>query len=551
MMMNPEKKDKGNTTKNNAPNDNVNLLPSSSPSQPGVLQLIAMQTHVLQGMSHALANLQQALSNLAPRQAWDKSEMGVNTRSPIFIQAEEWLEAIEKRLDVAKFNDREKVHYASQQLFGKASDWWDAYMDAHEDPWNITWVEFKNNFISHHGYNKQSQESPASEPVYLQSSLSNSATKCEPHHWCTIQRTDKSCREAQPRDPSHQGLTLLSPLHDSRLGLDCCNREKARNEDDILGINIEDWSITYSEFKPRPRKRKWKSLQRHQGESSSQFNIEQVPQLPIKEKLTIIKNTTYMKGSMQEHRLNNGCSVNKHDNDPKAKTRHIPITRSLPIKRHLPHAKAAQDYQDPHQKLINKQHQLIQGSNCQEMGHHANNCPKEQHGLSLAQGTHQKQPQQVEHGRINHVTVESIQYAPDVVICTIFINSNPATVVFDSRASHSFISRKCAAGNNMPMLVMKNKLLVTTPGGKKLARHICPMVGISIRGVDFPSNLIVLELKGIDVILGIDWMTKYDGVVEHAKKLLRVKHPGGTKVECQIMEATMEEPWQHINAIKA
>jgi hypothetical protein len=42
---------------------------------------------------------------------------------------------------------------------------------------------------------------------------------------------------------------------------------------------------------------------------------------------------------------------------------------------------------------------------------------------------------------------------------------------------------------------------------------ICPTISISIRGVDFPSNLILLESKGIDIILGMDWLSKYDRVI--------------------------------------
>jgi hypothetical protein len=36
------------------------------------------------------------------------------------------------------------------------------------------------------------------------------------------------------------------------------------------------------------------------------------------------------------------------------------------------------------------------------------------------------------------------------------------------------------------------------------AKQLCPMVNLKIRGVDFVTNLIVLESKGIDVILGMD-----------------------------------------------
>jgi hypothetical protein len=35
-------------------------------------------------------------------------------------------------------------------LEGSAADWWDAYVEAHEEPESINWQEFKNSFRSHH-----------------------------------------------------------------------------------------------------------------------------------------------------------------------------------------------------------------------------------------------------------------------------------------------------------------------------------------------------------------------------------------------------------------
>jgi hypothetical protein len=51
---------------------------------------------------------------------------------------------------------------------------------------------------------------------------------------------------------------------------------------------------------------------------------------------------------------------------------------------------------------------------------------------------------------------------------------------------------------------MKHTMLLSSPGGEMRTRHICPAISITIRGVDFPSNLILLDSKGIDVILGMD-----------------------------------------------
>jgi hypothetical protein len=60
------------------------------------------------------------------------------------------LKTIEKKLQVVQCNNREKVLFASHQLEGPVADWWDAYVEAHEEPKSINWQEFKNSFRSHH-----------------------------------------------------------------------------------------------------------------------------------------------------------------------------------------------------------------------------------------------------------------------------------------------------------------------------------------------------------------------------------------------------------------
>jgi hypothetical protein len=55
--------------------------------------------------------------------------------------------------------------------------------------------------------------------------------------------------------------------------------------------------------------------------------------------------------------------------------------------------------------------------------------------------------------------------------------------------------------------MLKNWMIVSSPGRDMQARHVCPEVSILIRvggGVEFLANLIVLESNGIDMILGMD-----------------------------------------------
>jgi hypothetical protein len=45
------------------------------------------------------------------------------------------------------------------------------------------------------------------------------------------------------------------------------------------------------------------------------------------------------------------------------------------------------------------------------------------------------------------------------------------------------------------------------------------------------SNLILLNSKGIDIILGMDWLSKYDGVIQCARKAVRLRKKDRATVE--------------------
>jgi hypothetical protein len=105
---------------------------------------------------------------------------------------------------------------------------------------------------------------------------------------------------------------------------------------------------------------------------------------------------------------------------------------------------------------------------------------------------------------VNHVAVEDAQAAPDVIIGMILVNDNNAIMLFDSRASHSFVAANFVQKHNLPLSMLKNRMIVSSLRGDMHARHIFPKVSILIRRVEFLANLIILESKGIDMILEMD-----------------------------------------------
>jgi hypothetical protein len=139
------------------------------------------------------------------------------------------------------------------------------------------------------------------------------------------------------------------------------------------------------------------------------------------------------------------------------------------------------------------------------------------------------------------VTTESVPEDADVVYGMFLINSIPASVLFDYGAYHSFVTKSFVEKHNIPNYPLKKKLLIRSPGGELRAIHSCLETKIEIRGLSFLVELIILESSGIDVILGIDYLTKYDGVIFCAKRMVTLTSPQGERIRVNVsMPATAE-----------
>jgi hypothetical protein len=62
------------------------------------------------------------------------------------------------------------------------------------------------------------------------------------------------------------------------------------------------------------------------------------------------------------------------------------------------------------------------------------------------------------------------------------------------------------------------------------------------------SNLIIIDSKGIDIILSMDWLRKYDGVISSWKRAIRLTREDGTTLE--FMAAMSSNQLNVINQVK-
>jgi hypothetical protein len=63
-----------------------------------------------------------------------------------------------------------------------------------------------------------------------------------------------------------------------------------------------------------------------------------------------------------------------------------------------------------------------------------------------------------------------------------FISDTSAVVLFDSGASHSFISAAYVEKHNLPLALLNCQMIVSSPRGDIPAMQLCPKVNLQIKG---------------------------------------------------------------------
>lgn len=147
---------------------------------------------------------------------------------------------------------------------------------------------------------------------------------------------------------------------------------------------------------------------------------------------------------------------------------------------------------------------------CQKMGHFARDCPNKNR-MTLSGGSQQfrsegNRPQAA--GRVFAMTGAEASQSGNLVQGVCYIAGRCVKALFDSGATHSFVSSLCVAELGLPVKELSFELLVSTPtSGKVLTSIVCSECPVIVEGRRFKINLICLPLQDLHVILGMDWLS--------------------------------------------
>jgi hypothetical protein len=132
---------------------------------------------------------------------------------------------------------------------------------------------------------------------------------------------------------------------------------------------------------------------------------------------------------------------------------------------------------------------------------------------------------QVRQGKLNFTSMNDIPEGASVLTGTFSISDTPIKILFDSGATHRFISDKLLGKMCLKGSHTNSAYKIITPGrqitSNILIRGVCLGLGSKI----FPTNLISISLAGMDVILGMDWMTLHKVVLDISDRVVEITSP--------------------------
>ncbi|KAI4312636.1 hypothetical protein MLD38_037438 [Melastoma candidum] len=101
----------------------------------------------------------------------------------------------------------------------------------------------------------------------------------------------------------------------------------------------------------------------------------------------------------------------------------------------------------------------------------------------------------------------------------ILVNGWDAIALFDTGATHSFISQSFAEENGFMVDMGGSPLRVWLPNGESISMNsVCGNCEVTVNLLQSWVDLIVFQIKDYDVILGMDWLMKCHAMVDCVRR---------------------------------
>jgi hypothetical protein len=171
--------------------------------------------------------------------------------------------------------------------------------------------------------------------------------------------------------------------------------------------------------------------------------------------------------------------------------------------------------------------------NCGKSRHFIKDCPYPKQNKSNFQQTsgntsqgkgnttnHPADKNMKKTGQVYYTQVATTPEGEPVMMGMFLVANHPATILFDSGASHTFISKIFVDKHCIHSTESREGFVIHSPGGQILTKEVVFHVPVTLAGHEFPTNMIVIKGQDIDVILGMNWLAQNKAIINADQRII-------------------------------
>jgi hypothetical protein len=114
-----------------------------------------------------------------------------------------------------------------------------------------------------------------------------------------------------------------------------------------------------------------------------------------------------------------------------------------------------------------------------------------------------------------------------VIMGTFLVANHPTVILFDSGASHTFVSKNFVEKHCIPCTESREGFIIHSPGGQIFTKEVTFHIPVTLARREFPTNMIVFKGQDIDVILSMNWLAQHKAIINIDLRTIKLSHGRG------------------------